>query len=175
MSVFDIVIITVLLYCLIRGFFRGLTKEISSIIGVLAGFYAAYSYYSLVAKPLARWITNIAYLNILSFLLVFIVVFITISILGVIIKYLLNIAYLGWVDRGFGAGFGLIKGILIAAVLFIILTAFLPRGAPVIEKSRFSPHLMVISEKLVKVVSQDMKKEFFLKLEDLKKAWKIHR
>jgi membrane protein required for colicin V production len=35
-------ILTILSYGLIRGIFRGLVREISSIVGVLGGFYAAY-------------------------------------------------------------------------------------------------------------------------------------
>ena len=167
------VVIVILSYCLIRGIFRGLVKEIASIIGVLAGFCAAYTYYPLLAKPLSRWISNTPYLNILSFMIIFCFIFILISMLGIIIKYLLNITFLGWVDRICGAGFGIIKGILIVAIVLISLTAFLPRGAPIIKNSLLSPNVTLISEKLVKVVSKDMKHLYEAKVKDFKKAWKI--
>ena len=173
MNPLDMVIIVILGYCLIRGIFRGLVKEISSIIGVLAGFYAAYAYYPLLAKPLSSWISNTPYLNILSFMIVFCIIFILISILGIIIKYLLNIAFLGWVDRICGAGFGIIKGILIVSVVLISLTAFLPMGAPIIKNSLLAPHVTLISEKMVKVVSKDMKLLYEAKVKEFKKAWKI--
>jgi len=159
-------------YCVARGIFRGLTKEISSVIGVLAGFYAAYTYYMELAKILVRWITNPGYLNIISFMIIFTVVFLMVSILGIIIKYLLNITFLGWVDRICGAGFGLVKAILIISVLLIALTAFLPKGAPVIKESVLSPHVNIIAEKMAKVVSTDMKRSFSDKIKALKKAWK---
>ena len=92
-------IIAILAFCVIRGVFRGLIKEMSSIIGVLAGFYAAYSYYTVIANLLSRWISSAAYLNILSFLILFCGVFFIISILGVIIKYVLDIAFMGCVDN----------------------------------------------------------------------------
>ena len=173
MNPLDMVIIVILCYCLIRGIFRGLVKEIASIIGVLAGFCAAYTYYPLLAKPLARWISSTPYLNILSFMIIFCFIFILISMLGIIIKYLLNITFLGWVDRICGAGFGIIKGILIVAIVLISLTAFLPRGAPIIKNSLLSPNVTLISEKLVKVVSKDMKQLYEAKVKDFKKAWKI--
>ncbi len=172
MNFFDIIIIIILGFCVIRGVFRGLIKELSSIIGVLGGFYAAYSYYMVLARPLSRWISNAAYLNILSFLIIFCGILIIISILGVIIKHVLNIAFLGWIDRICGTGFGIIKGILIASVLLITLTAFLPRNAPVIKNSMLAPHVTLISEKMAKVVSKDMKHNFTTKLAELKKAWK---
>jgi len=173
MNPFDIFIIVIIAYSLIRGLFRGLVKEASSIIGVLGGFYAAYSYYPMVAKLFSRLIINTSYLNILSFLIIFCIVLIIISILGIVIKYLLNVAFLGWVDRICGVGFGLIKGILIVTVLFIILTTFLPKGAPLIKKSILAPHVIWISEKMVNVVPKEMKKDFFTKLDEFKKAWKI--
>jgi membrane protein required for colicin V production len=173
MNPFDVFIIIVLGYSLVRGLFRGLVKEVSSIFGVLGGFYAAYSYYPAVAKILGGLVINPSYLNILSFLIIFCSVLIIISILGVVIKYLLNVAFLGWIDRLCGVCFGLIKGILIVTVLFIILTTFLPKGAPIIKKSVLAPHVIWISEKMVNLVSEEMKRDFVSKLEEFKRAWKI--
>jgi membrane protein required for colicin V production len=173
MNPFDIFIIVIMGYCLVRGLFRGLVKEVSSIVGVLGGFYAAYSYYPIVAKWLDRLISDPAYLKILSFLIIFCVVLIVINVLGIIIKYLLNIAFMGWIDRTFGVAFGIVKGLLIVSVLFIILTAFLPKGAPIIKNSLLAPYVILVSENMAKVISKEMKQDFSEKLEELKKAWKI--
>ena len=171
MNLFDIIVIVILGYCLIRGIFRGLVKELSSIIGVFGGFYAAYTYYPVLAKPLSKWIANVGYLNILSFLIIFCGVFIIISILGIIINYLLKIVFLGWLDRVSGAMFGAMKGILIVSVLLIALTAFLPKGTPVIKDSLLSPYVTLVSEKMAKVISKDMKHDFSTKIATIKKAW----
>ena len=175
MNPFDVFIILIMGYSIVRGLFRGLVKEVSSIIGVLGGFYAAYSYYPMMAKLLSGVIDDQSYLNILSFLIIFCGLLLIISILGVVIKYLLNVAFLGWVDRICGLGFGLIKGVLIVTVIFIILTTFLSKGAPIIKKSILAPHVIWISEKMVGLVSDDMKKDFFTKLDEFKKAWKIQK
>jgi len=135
MNFFDIIVIVILGYCLIRGVFRGFIKELSSIIGVLGGFYAAFTYYMVVAKPLSKWIANSGYLNILSFLIIFCGVFIMISILGVIINYLLKIVFLGWLDR----------------------------------------HVLLVSEKMAKIVPKDMKHAFSDKIATIKKAWEKNK
>jgi membrane protein required for colicin V production len=171
MNAFDIIISVIFGYCLVRGLFRGLIKELASIIGVLSGFYAAYTYYQEVARIMEGWISNTAYLNILSFLVIFCFIFIIISIMGILIKYLLNIVFLGWIDRLFGAMFGMTKAILIASVLLIALTSFLPRERSIIETSILAPHVAMISEKMAKVISKDMKKEFQSNILDLKKHW----
>ena len=173
MNPFDIIIIVILGYSLVRGIFRGLVKEVSSIVGVLGGFYASFTYYTQLTKLLSGLIRETAYLNILSFLIIFCSVLIVVGILGIIIKYLLNIAFLGWVDRIGGVGFGFIKGILIASVLFITLTAFLPKGSAFLKNSMLAPRVSWVSEKMAKVVSKQMKQEFIAKLGELKKAWKI--
>ena len=175
MNLFDIIVIVILGYCLIRGIFRGLVKELSSIIGVFGGFYAAYTYYPVLAKPLSEWIANAGYLNILSFLIIFCGVFIIISILGIIINYLLKIVFLGWLDRVSGAMFGAMKGILIVSVLLIALTAFLPKGTPVIKDSLLSPYVTLVSEKMAKVISKDMKHDFSTKIATIKKAWEKNK
>jgi membrane protein required for colicin V production len=173
MNPFDILIIVILGYSLVRGLFRGLVKEVSSIIGVLGGFYAAYTYYGVLAGLLSGLIHDTAYLNILSFLIIFCGVLIIVGVLGVIIKYLLNIAFLGWVDRFGGVVFGVLKGILIVSILFITLTAFLPKGTAFIKNSELAPHVSWISEKMANVISKEMKQDFKAKLGELKKAWKI--
>ena len=81
-------------------------------------------------------------------MIIFCGILLLISILGVVIKYLLNIAFLGWIDRICGVGFGLIKGVLIITVIFIILTTFLSKGTPLIKKSILAPHVIWISEQM---------------------------
>jgi membrane protein required for colicin V production len=175
MNLFDMLAIVILAFCVIRGMFRGLIKEISSIIGVLGGFYAAYTYYTFPAGLLSRWVSDPAHVNIVSFLLIFCIVFLVISMLGVVIKYVLKIAFLGWFDRICGIGFGLLKGILLVSVLLIIFTAFLPKGAPLVKESVLAPHMAMVSERMARVVSRDMKQQFAEKIEELKKAWEMAR
>lgn len=173
MNPLDILITIILAYGLIRGIFRGMIKEISSIIGVLAGFYGAYSYYPLLAKTLDHWITSVPALNIISFTIIFCFIFFVISLLGVVIKYLMNLASMGWFDRILGSGFGFLKGILIVSVILVVLTAFLPKGAPIIKTSLLAPHVTMISEKMASVISKDMKQSYASKIKEFKKSWNI--
>jgi membrane protein required for colicin V production len=75
------------------------------------------------------------------------------------------------VDRVSGALFGLLKGGLVVCVVFIVLTAFLPKGAPVVKNATLSPHLSMVSEVMAKVISKEMKENFITKLKDFKKSW----
>jgi membrane protein required for colicin V production len=92
MNLLDMVIIIIMGYSLIRGFFRGLIKEFASIVAVLGGFYAAYTYYPEASKALAGILSRFdpPYIGLISFFLIFTAVFVIVSIFGLIIKYLLN-------------------------------------------------------------------------------------
>lgn len=171
MNLLDIVLALIVGYCLIRGIFRGLIKELSSIVGVLGGFYAAYSYYPHLARHLDRWITNPGYLSILSFLVIFLLVFLLVSFAGVVIKYLMNIAFLGWSDRIGGAVFGFAKALLITTVLLLVLTTFLPNNAAIIKESWVAHRMMRFSAYLAQVTPKEMKKSFTSKFKELDKSW----
>jgi membrane protein required for colicin V production len=173
MNAFDILVAVILSYSLIRGLFRGLVKELASIIGVLGGFLAAYSLYGVAAGYLSRLVSNPAYRNILAFMVIFCVVVILVNLLAVVIKYVLRIVFLGWLDRLGGVAFGVVKGVLIVSVIFLVLTAFLPKGTPLIRDSMSAPYISMVSEKLAALVSNDIKSEFSAKLDALKKAWNI--
>ncbi len=175
MYAFDIVIISIVGFFLIRGIFRGSIKECFSIIGVIVGFLAALTFYSATAQLFAGWVTNQGYLNLLNFMAIFLIVYVIISVSGVIIKYLLKISILGWVDHIFGAIFGALKGGLIAGVLLLALISFLPAGAPIIRDSNLSPYVFMATEKMALILPKEMKTQFTGKVNDLKKAWGIQR
>jgi len=172
MNALDVVIGIILVFGLVRGIFRGLVEEASSIIGIFGGIYGAVFYYNDAAAFLRRWISDTAYANIIGFLVIFGLIFILVSVLGVLIKYLLNIASLGWFDRLCGAAFGSIKGLLIASVLLFTLTTFLPDGTPLIKTSHLAPHVAVITETMVKIIPHKLKKRFSDKYKDVKREWK---
>lgn len=171
MNALDIVIAVIVAYCLIRGIFRGLVGELSSIIGVLGGFYGAFTYYPEAAGLLGRWIASPTYRNILGFFAIFCAVLLLVGLAGVVLRYLLRIASLGWTDRFTGAAFGLIKAVLIASVLLVTLTAFLPRRAPIIAGSVLAPYVTLLSEQMARVVSPQMRRSFATNVAELKSLW----
>ncbi len=171
MNIFDIVIIVVISFCLIRGLFRGIVREVSSIVGVVAGFYGAYYYFPLISPYFAKWISSAGYRNLLSFFVLFCAILVLVTLVAHLIRYFLNIAFLGWVDRFCGMIFGGAKGILIVSVLFTMLTTFLPGNSTVLTNSRFSPPVAKVSEAVTLFINNNMKKELQTKLKRIRKQW----
>jgi membrane protein required for colicin V production len=175
MNTFDVIVVVILAYSLLRGLFRGLLKEAASVAGVLGGFFLAYGFYATAAGYLTGLVSNPAYRNILAFLAIFCLVVIAVNVVAVIVKYLMRIVFLGWLDRLGGFVFGAAKGVLIVSVIFLALTAFLPKGTPLIRDSATAPFVAVVAENLAALISSDIKSEFTSKLDALKKGWDLFK
>jgi membrane protein required for colicin V production len=172
MNPFDMAIVVILGYGIIRGIFRGLIREMASIIGVAAGFYIAYFNYKALSPLLARWITNSAYVDIVSFIILFCAVLMIITGAGILIRLIIKIALLGVADRVLGALFGALKGALIVSLLFILLVSFLPPGGVrMVSDSKIAPYVNAVSREVVKVIPDDMRGNFMKNIEKLKKDW----
>jgi len=171
MNPLDIIITIIISYCLIRGGFRGLVKEVSAIIGVLGGFFLAVHYYRPIANILEKQVGETPFLNILSFMIIFSGTLILVSLMGMAIKRMLESSDLNWFDRFCGCLVGTSKALLISAVIVVALTTFLPKGAPLVRESLMAPYITLIAQQMTKVVSRDMKQQYNKKMTELKKAW----
>jgi membrane protein required for colicin V production len=172
MDLFDLAIIAILCFCMIRGIFIGIIRELFSIAGVLIGFFGASAFYMEVAKSLSYWLPDVSHVNLWSFLIIFFGFFFAISILGVVFNYSLKIDFLSWVKRTLGAVIGMIKGVLFVSVLLLTLTAFLPKGTPIIKNSLFSSYFTLVSENMARVLSKDMRHKYVAKIGAYKRYWK---
>lgn len=172
MNPFDMVIVVILGYCIIRGIFRGLIKEVFSAVGVLAGFYVAYFYHESVSLILSEWITAPAYLHIISFILLFCIVFLIITMIGLLIRFIIKIALLGVIDRIFGAVFGGFKAVLIVSLVYVLLITFLPQGGrSMVIESKLAPQVHAIGKGIVRVIPKETRDTFNNNLNKLKKDW----
>ncbi len=172
MNPFDMAIVVILGYCVIRGIFRGLIKEVFSAIGVVAGFYVAYVYHETVSLILSEWITAPAYIHIISFVLLFCMVFLIITVIGLLLRFIVKIALLGVLDRILGAVFGALKAIVIVSLIYLLLSTFLPQGGrSMVLKSKLAPQVHAIGKGIVRVIPESTRDTFNKNLEKLNKDW----
>ncbi len=172
MNFFDIAIIIIISFCLIRGVFRGILRELASIVGVIVGFYGAFNYYKEFSPLLEKWIISQALINIIVFFVLFSLIFLFIIVIALFLEKLLKVAFLGWIDKTFGAVFGALKGILVAAVLYIVLTNVVPRNNSIMTKSILAPYIARVSSVLTLFISKNMTQGVMEKLESMEKLWK---
>ena len=172
MNFFDIAIIIIVAVCLIRGIFKGLIREASGIVAVIAGFYGAYTYYPVLLPRFEDWFSEPFYAKILAVFLLFCLIFSAITLCAVLIRKLLRIVFIGWVDRLIGGAFGALKGELITAVIFIILTTFVPVDQTFIKESKLSPYVGRVSRVMAVFVSHQLQDDISSKLDWMNSLWK---
>ncbi|MEF2229623.1 MAG: CvpA family protein [Pseudodesulfovibrio sp.] len=128
MNILDIIILVILVIFVIRGLFRGLVQEVLSLIAVVLAVYLAANYQHLLAPYLEPYITTEMVVSGLAYALIFIATLVVFWLLAKLIRTVLNISLLGWVDRTTGGIFGLLEGALISLILLMFVQSFAPQS-----------------------------------------------
>ena len=124
MNTVDIVLALLLLYGLVRGFFRGLLAEIASLVGIVAGIYGAIHFSYILSDFFSEnmnWDSE--YVNLIAFAITFVLIVFLISLAGKILTKMAGFAALGIVNKLLGAGFGFLKMAFIASVIIMFFAA----------------------------------------------------
>lgn len=119
MSWLDAVIIIVLVIFSLLGLRMGVIKAVAGFLGVILGIVIAGQLFdSLDFIPFNE---NETANDIVSFIVIFVVVFLAFSFMGFIARGFVHFFMLGWVDRLGGSGLGFLGGILVSWVLIVLL------------------------------------------------------
>ena len=134
----DWVILIVLIASGVISFTRGFTKELLSLFLWLAAFIAAISLEYLATPKINEFIGNQEISKIISYIVVFII-FIFLG--GIIIKFISKL--IKWsgasgFDRFLGILFGLVRGLIVLFVIFLLLPSGL-KTTNLISNSKITP------------------------------------
>ena len=166
MNLLDYIIIIAMIYLVIKGIMRGFIREISSLAGIILGIWLGNLFHPQVAGFLRPYLSAVGnpLLIIISFGAIFACVVILCNLLGWAIKLLFKKALLGWFDRTLGALIAMGKGVIIAYVLIILLTFFIPSRTPLISESILAPWIIRSYQSIVSLISPDHYKKWKQKL-----------
>ena len=132
MNWIDLILVTVLALFGFRGYFRGLFREVFSIIGLIAGFALAVRYDDPVATVFrSHWQLPEFLIKGAAFVAIFFAAYFVSSLLGWLLHRSERAIFLRGVNRLGGVAVGLTKGVAITAlaVSFIGSASWLPRTA----------------------------------------------
>lgn len=113
MTIFDYLVIFVLIASIVISTMRGLVKEILSLAGWIVAFVVANAYSAALAGMLPDAIPGVVVRLIVAFIALFIGVRILMALLAMAIDALVTAGGLSLADRGLGGLFGLGRGIVI--------------------------------------------------------------
>ena len=126
LNIFDVIVIFVLGFSALISFFRGFLREVFSLGAWLgAGIITLYAYPS-VAELLGKQINNPLIANGFASMGTFIGSLIIISIFAsLMLKYLKPSTEVGMVDNSLGLVFGVLRGMLLVAIGFYMMSLFI--------------------------------------------------
>ena len=125
MIVFDIILVVFLGWGLIKGLRNGLIHEAASLAALILGIYGAIKFSDYTAGLLVEHFSMTGkYLGILALALTFVAIVILVHFVGEIIDKLVKAVALGFVNKLFGAVFGVLKMAFILSLLLFVVNEF---------------------------------------------------
>lgn len=171
MQILDIVLCVIIGFLGIRGTFRGLVKEIASILGLLLGFVLANSYHAQLSPLLEEYLGGPGLAHLVGYLGIFLGTVAAIFLLATLIRKILKLIRLGWLDSIGGGALGILKGLLLCSIVIMALTAFLPAKSEILTRSQVVPHINTFNTLLSNALPKEMRDQFLERSQELQKTW----
>ncbi len=160
LTAFDVVVLILVGLGALGGLARGFVGEVVSLLAWAAGIFAVRMFYT-PAKDIAAKLTGTAQGGaILALVVLFLGAFLLVRIIGGRLSQGTKASLIGPVDRLLGLGFGAAKGVLGAALLFLLANLTfdtIDPGLPSPEwlrNARTAPTLAMVSKTMVDFVEQ---------------------
>lgn len=121
MSLLDIILAVPMAFLLYKGWTRGIVREVATLVGVLAGIWAAVH----LSQDVAGWIDLESENAVLAaFFICFVGAMVLAYLLGRMVEGLMKAAHIGIANRLLGAVVGMVKALCVLAVLLNYVEMF---------------------------------------------------
>lgn len=153
-DIFDLVIVITLALFTIRGATDGFVGEVAGIFALIAGFWAARAWNAQLA-PYLTFIGNPSWRIAAACAILFLVAMIAIGFLARILKKIMAFSFAAWIDRFAGAILGLVKGVLLWALVIVLLEKLF-QDAQFLRESRALPYFDAIIDQFRQWLPPDL-------------------
>jgi len=173
MNWLDVILLLVLVGSVVTSFSTGLAREVVGLVSMVAALVLAIWFYGTAGSFLLPYVSSPGIANFCGFLIVFCGVLILGAFLGRVLGRLMRVAGLSWVDRLLGAGFGLVRGLLVSIAVVLALLAFTPGKSPpnAVVHSRVAPYVIDAARVCATVAPHELKDGFHKSYEQVKTIW----
>jgi membrane protein required for colicin V production len=171
----DIVVLIIVGYSVLAGFSGGFARVGIGFVATLLGVFFGFWFYGVAGERVADYVSSRGVANLIGFLIVFGVFVLAGAIVGRVLANMFKWVGLSWLDRLLGAGFGFIRGALVAVAFVTVALAFAPAPPPPsIVQSRTLPYIMGTSSVLAAMTPHGIKDSFRETRQKVKKIWDGH-
>jgi len=125
MTWLDVVIVAVIALSTLLSLFRGVVKEVLSLVVWVLAFWSAFHYSFAASRVLEGVIPYESARLGAAFLFIFVAILLTGMLAGTLVSRLVQAGGMGVADRALGAVFGALRGVVLVAVL-VMLAALTP-------------------------------------------------
>ncbi|MBZ5664999.1 MAG: CvpA family protein [Acidobacteriia bacterium] len=169
MSIADWIILAFLVLSVTGAAIEGFFHEAFHLAGLVVGYLlAAWQYHRLAdwfAPHLkSPWLGEIA-----GFLIIFFAVLIIAGFAGRIARWAMQKAGLSTIDRILGAVLGLLRGVLVVAVVLTAMTAFAP-AAKWLVGSQLAPYFLVGGRAVIWLAPSELRHRFYQGLDYMRQV-----
>jgi membrane protein required for colicin V production len=140
----DVTILTAIIASTLLGLYWGLLRQLAATFGLILAIFLAGTLYKGFAAFLYSDGTGLIQTentaNIVAFVLIVIGISLSIGVGVSIIRTMLGLLFLGWIDHLLGAVLGLVQMLLLMAVIIIAATVFpVPGLSDTVRESALAP------------------------------------
>ena len=161
-SAFDVLVLAIFLAFLARGIWIGFIRQISSLLAMLGGFLLAGYFDNEFYRFILPYFNDSHTAFLITYILLFIAFFFLIKLVGLGLTKVMDITLSTWFDRAVGGLFGIIKGIFITSLIFVVITSYLSGSNKYLNKSITYPFLKQSSKVILAFIRDHDLRSYFI-------------
>ncbi|MGB9205115.1 MAG: CvpA family protein [Terriglobales bacterium] len=160
MSIADWIILGFLVFSVIGAASEGFFHEAFRLAGLVVGYLLAAWQYRRVADWFAPHLKSPWLGEIAGFLIVFFAVLLVAGLAGRVARWAMKKAGLSTIDRILGAVLGLLRGVLVVAIVLTAMAAFAP-AAKWLAGSQLAPYFLVGGRAVIWLAPSELRHRFY--------------
>ncbi|MGA7292336.1 MAG: CvpA family protein [Terriglobales bacterium] len=169
MSVADWIILGFLAVSMVGAAIQGFFREAFSLAGLAVGYLLAAWQYQRLAEWFAPHLKSPWLGEIAGFFIIFFAVLIIAGFAGRTARWAMKKAGLSAIDRILGAVLGLLRGVLVVAIVLTAMAAFAPT-AKWLAESELAPYFLVGGRAAVWLAPSELRRRFYQGLDYLRQV-----
>lgn len=173
MNWLDVLLLLILVVSVMSSFRKGLVREVLHLAAVVLGILLGAWFYGTVAEYLKPHVSSERVANFSGFLIIFCGVLLLGAIVSGIVGKFVRVTGLSFFDHLLGAGFGALRGVLVAVALLMGVMAFSKDGKPPqsVEESRLAPYISQASNVFADMAPHQLKEGFRKTYAQAEETW----
>ena len=174
MNWLDVVLALILVASIVTSFRKGLSREVIGLAAVCLALILSVWLYGLAGSYLAPYLSSRSMANFAGFAIVFCAVLLLGGVVSLVVGKFLRITGLSIFDHVLGAGFGILRGMLISVALVTGIMAFSADDRPPasVVHSHLAPYVVGASRMVAAIAPYEVKEGFRKTYARVKSAWK---